>query len=213
MDSDTAPVPQLDDDRDTVDRHQDTYRQAQAFITPAMQAFAEHWALNRNQIKAYQHAYPGSSVGAAKTHARRLFADGRIQAEIHRIVESWTEKSGVTIAQLEHELARVARSDVRRLFGPGAVLLDPHEWDPDTAAAVASYSETPTRYGIVRKVRLHDKHAAARTLLEAKGAFEKHKVPPGVAAIFNINMGGRTMQLGAPGQGRTINVDGGSTAR
>jgi phage terminase small subunit len=207
MDSDTAPVPLPDIDQDIADDHQAAYRDAQLFITPAMQAFAEHWALNRNQIKAYQHAYPGSSIGAAKANARRLFADDRVQAEIRRIVESWTEKSGITIAQLEHELARVARSDVRRLFGPGAVLLDPHEWDADTAAAVASYSETPTRYGIVRKVRLHDKHAAARTLLEAKGAFEKQKAPPGAAAIFNINLGGVPMQLGAPDQGRTITVD------
>jgi phage terminase small subunit len=208
MQADSAPALQDDEQDEQLNQQLVAYRSTQPFLTPAMQQFAEHWANNRNQIKAYQHAFPGSSVNAAKTHARRLFADGRIQAEILRVIDNWTDKSGTTIAQLEHELARLARSDARRLFGPGATLLDPHEWDADTAAAVASYSETPTKYGIVRKVRLHDKHAAARTLMEAKGAFEKQKAPPGAAAIFNINLGGVPIQLGAQIQpGRTIDMD------
>ena len=207
MDSDTELVPLPDIDQDTVDDHQAAYRDAQLFITPAMQAFAEHWAHSRNQIKAYQHAYPGSSVNAAKTHGRRLFADGRVQAEIRRVLERWTDLSSVKLERIEHQLARVAFADPRLLYDATGNLLPPHQWDADTAAAVASYSETPTRYGLVRKVRMHDLHAAARTLAEMKGAFEKNKVPPGAAAIFNINLGGGPMQLGAPDQGRTITVD------
>ncbi len=173
-----------------------------------MQAFAEHWACNRNQIKAYQHAYPRASVATARAEARRLFADPRIQAEIHRVTERFVDHTRATLAHAEQVLSRLAHADIRRLFDRNGTLLRTDQWDPDTAAAVASYSETPTKYGLVRKVRLHDKHAAARTLLEAKGAFEKHKAPPGVAAIFNINMGGQTMQLGAPiDQGRTITED------
>ena len=208
MQADSAPALQDDEQDEALQQQLVAYRATQPFLTRAMQQFAEHWALNRNQIKAYQHAFPGSSANAAKTSARHLFADPRIQAEILRVIDGWTDKSGTTIAQLEHELARIAKSDARRLFGPGAKLLDPHEWDADTAAAVASYSETPTRYGIVRKVRLHDKNSAARTLLEAKGAFEKQKAPPGAAAVFNFNLGGVPMQLGAPViDGRTITMD------
>uniref|UniRef100_A0A6M3K5T2 Putative terminase n=2 Tax=viral metagenome TaxID=1070528 RepID=A0A6M3K5T2_9ZZZZ len=216
MQADSAPATIDTDDEATLEQHQDAYRVAQPFITPAMHAFAEHWALNRNQVKAFQHAYPGSSANSARLNARRLFADDRVQAEIRRVIEAWSEKSGVTIAQLEHELARLARSDIRRVFDRGFVLRDPHDWDADTAAAVSSYSETVSRQGITRKVRFHDKHAAARTLLEAKGAFEKHKAPPGAAAIFNINMGnGQSLHLGVDGanQGRTIDQAGGASTR
>jgi hypothetical protein len=206
--NDASVTTRDENDQPTTNQHQVDYRVTQSLLTPAMQAFPEHWAINRNQIKAYQFAYPRASVATARAEARRLFADPRIQAEIHRVSERQIDHTRSTLMQAERVLSQLAHADVRRLFGRGAVLLDPHDWDADIAAAVSSYSETPTRYGIVRKVRLHDKHAAARTLLEAKGAFEKHKAPPGVAAIFNISMGGRTMQLGAPiDRGRTITED------
>lgn len=173
-----------------------------------MQAFAEHWAINRNQIKAYQHAYPRSSLGAAKANARHLFADHRVQAEIHRIIDRWTDHSALKLERIEHELSRVAHADVRNLYDSHGNLKPPHEWDVDTAAAVASYSETPTKYGLVRKVRMHDKHAAARTLMEAKGAFDRNKAPPGIQASFTINLGAGPVEPGGAAQpGRTINVD------
>ena len=216
VDADTAAEPEVDGDQDTVDHRQDIYRQAQAFITPAMQAFAEHWAHSRNQIKAYSHAYPHATLNAARANARHLFADHRIQAEIRRILERWTDHSRVKLERIEHELSRVAFADMRMLFDATSRIKPATEWDADTAAAVASYTEVEIVKGrgaekyteITRRVRFHDKHAAARTLLEAKGAFEKHKAPPGVAAIFNISMGGQAMQLGAPiDQGRTITED------
>jgi len=214
MDADSERAPKIDDEQGTVNHHQDIYRQAQAFITPAMQAFAEHWAYSRNQIKAYQHAYPGSSVGAAKTHARRLFADGRVQAEIRRVIDRWTDHSSVKLERIEHELSRIAHADVRNLLDADGQVKSPLEWDADTAAAVASYTETNVKGVTTRKVRLADKHAALRTLAEMKGAFEKNKAPPGAAAIFNINLGGVPMQLGAPiDQGRTINADAGKPGK
>ena len=222
MQADSAPALQDDIDDESFSNQQVAYRSSLPFITPAMHAFAAHWALNRNQIKAYQHAYPGSSANAAKTEARRLFADPRVQAEIRRVIESWSEKAGITIAQLEHELTRLGRSDVRNLFDEDGNIRPPHEWDADTAAAVSSYVEEEHWEGRgedrmlvkTRKVRLAEKHGPLRTLLEAKGAFDKQKAPPGAAAIFNINLGGVPMQLGAPIQpGRTINMDVGRLAK
>jgi hypothetical protein len=214
MDTDTALVTQSEFDDQTANDQQAAYREAQSFLTPAMQAFAEHWAYNRNQIKAHQHAYPSASLKSSRAEARRLFADPRIQAEIRRIIDRWTDLSSVKLERIEHQLARVAFADPRLLYDAAGNLLPPHQWDADTAACVASYSETPTKEGIVRKVRLRDSHAAARTLAEMKGAFEKNKAPPGIQAMFNINIGGKQMQLGAPiDQGRTINVDAGKLGK
>lgn len=215
MQADSAPALQDDIDDESFSNQQVAYRSSLPFITPAMHAFAEHWAHNRNQVKAFQHAYPGSSTNSARLNARRLFADDRVQLEIRRVIESWSEKSGITIAQLEHELTRLGRSDVRNLFDEAGNIRPPHEWDADTAAAVSSYVEEEHWEGRgedrmlvkTRKVRLAEKHGPLRTLLEAKGAFEKQKAPPGAAAIFNINLGGVPLQLGAPViEGRTITM-------
>lgn len=220
MDQETAPALQAepDDGADTFDALRIAYAGAQQVLTPAAQAFAEHWALHRNQIKAYQHAYPGSGEKAAKTNARHLFADHRVQAEIMRVASRWTDLSAVKLVQLEQQLGRVAFADGRLLYDADGSLKKPHEWDADTAAAVASYQEEERWEGrgedrtkvITRKVRLRDTHAAARTLAEMKGAFERNKAPPGIQASFTINLGAGPTALGGPGQSFTVDVGGGS---
>lgn len=204
MDTDTSPVTQVESNIQTANNQQAAYRGEQSFLTPAMQAFAEHWAYNHNQIKAHQHAYPSASLTSSKSEARRLFHDPRVQAEIQRVIDRWTDLSAVTLNRIEHELARVAFSDVRMLCDKSGDLLLPHQWDADTAAAVASYTETNVRGVITRKVRLADKHAANRTLAEMKGAFDKNKAPPGIRASFTINLGNGPVTLGAAPNGRTI---------
>jgi phage terminase small subunit len=185
------------------------------FLTPAAQAFAHHWALHRNKTSAYRHAYPSSSGASALRNARLMWTDPRIQAEIRRVINSWTEKAGVSLLQIERELGRVARSDLRRIVDAGGRIKLPHEWDADAAAAVSSYEVIETqkgrgedRYTEVRhKIRLWDKHAAARTLAEMKGAFAKDKAPPGVQASFVINLGAGAQPLCGPSQAVTIDVD------
>ncbi|MDP2620999.1 MAG: terminase small subunit [Hyphomicrobiales bacterium] len=203
---------------DTFDALRIGYAESQTLLTPAQQAFAEHWAYHRNQTRAYLHAYPGSSANAAKTHARRLFADGRVQAEILRVAERWTDHSAIRLAELEHELSRIGRSDVRKLFDEHGNVRPPHEWDADTAAAVSSYQEEEKWEGrgedrvkvITRKVRMAEKHGPLRTLMEAKGAFERNKAPPGIQASFTINLGAGPQALGGAGQSFTVDVGGGS---
>lgn len=220
VDQDTAPVPQ--DEPDSGDLllsdAQHAYRESRQFLTPAAQAFAEHWAYHRNQTKAYLHAYPGSSNNAARRESRRLFADPRIQAEIRRVFERWTDHSVVKLLDLEHELSRLGRSDVRLLFDERGNVRPPHEWDADTAAAVSSYQEEERWEGrgedrtkvITRKVRLAEKHGPLRTLMEAKGAFERNKTPPGIQASFTINLGAGPQALGGQGQSFTVDVGGSS---
>lgn len=207
MDADSATATQPAIDLDSFDDGQFAYLDTQASLTPAMQAFAEHWAYNRNQIKAYQHAYPGSSINLAKNNAGRLFRDRRVQLEIRRVLERASDYSKTTIQQIEHQLSRIAFADARKLYDEHGNLRKPCDWDADTAAAVAAYSETPTRYGMVRKVRLHEPHGPARTLAEIKGAFDKHKAPPGVQASFTINLGGGPQALGGQPQTLTIDMD------
>lgn len=191
-------------DPDSFNDQQDDYRQNSDVMTTAMQQFAEHWANNRNQIKAYQHAYPGCTHNTARTHARRLFADGRVQAEIRRIIERGSDFTKTTIEQCKHELTRIAKSDIRKVFDGKGNMLDPHQWDADTAAAVSSVKEVRAIKGrgadqyveVTRTVRLWDKQAANRTLLETAGAFDKKKAPPGIQAHFSFNFGAGPQPMG-----------------
>lgn len=218
MDSTNSPDQSDDSEQiepsDSVDARQDAFRKDHAYLTPAMQAFAEHWAINRNQTKAYQHAYPTSGEKHAKDNARHLIRDPRVQSEIRRIVERWTDHSVIEISRLERELSRIATSDARALFDKDGDLLPPHKWDADLAACVSSVKTSTTvgKNGDVtthRTVRLWDKHAAARTLLEAKGAFQKNKPPPGVLASFNFTFAGGQAPAGMP-PGMTVDVGSGS---
>lgn len=197
---------------------QAAYRASTPYCTPAEQAFAEHWAYNRNQIKAYQHAFPGTSFFAAKVNASRLFRTPRVQSEIRRIIERWTDHSTIRINQLEHQASRLAYSDLRALYDEHGDIRPPHEWDADAAAAVHTL-KTETTYDkkgnatVKRTVRMHDKLPALRTLLEIRGAFDKKKAPPGIQASFTFNMGSGPQAPGMHPQTFTVDMDTSKPAR
>ena len=80
------------------------------------------------------------------------------------------------------ENARVGLSDIRRALTPGGEILDPGEWDDDTAHAVAAYEvKTTTRKDddgmetvtVERKIKLWDKGAALDRLGKHLGFYER----------------------------------------
>jgi hypothetical protein len=75
----------------------------------------------------------------------------------------------------------VGFSDIRKLFGPGGRLLDPHEWDDDTAAAVASVERVALfgkgkdglgQIGYTTKVTLWNKGDALDKLMKNLGGYK-----------------------------------------
>jgi phage terminase small subunit len=91
---------------------------------------------------------------------------------------------GATYERTFIELARIGLSDVRNIFDEKDRLLNPSEWDDETAAAVQSM-EVETRYEghgddreayTVTKVKLHPKMDALKTLAMLHGKLiEKHE--------------------------------------
>jgi len=84
------------------------------------------------------------------------------------------------------ENARVGFSDIRKLFGPGGRLLDPHEWDDDTAAAVASVERVALfgkgkdglgQIGYTTKVKLWSKGDALDRLMKNLGGYRRDNNP------------------------------------
>jgi hypothetical protein len=82
------------------------------------------------------------------------------------------------------ENARIGFSDIRKLFGEGGRLLDPHEWDDDTAAAVASIERVALfgkgkdglgQIGYTTKVTLWNKGDALDKLMRNLGGYKPDK--------------------------------------
>lgn len=182
-------------------------------LSPAAEAFASHWARERNTIKAFQHAYPGTGRKEADEGGRQLLESPSVRSEIIRVINRFRDFRTIELADIEAQLARITFSDVRALVhcdGPlKGTLMAPSSWDADTAAAVIAYSETEDKDGkVTRKVRFADRNAAARTLAEMKGAFARERSKPGVTAQFRIYLGGedgrRPRVLGGTAEGQDV---------
>lgn len=85
------------------------------------------------------------------------------------------ERSAATIERLEHELERIALTDVRKLFNEDGIMKLPHEWDDDTAVAIGSIEVKDEFEGEehalpchLKKVKLCDKLRAIVELLKRR---------------------------------------------
>jgi hypothetical protein len=116
-------------------------------------------------------------MGKVRARVTELRAPALLQAQ-HTIT--------VDLNRALFENARIGFSDIRKLFGPGGRLLDPHEWDDGTAAAVASIERVALfgngadglgQIGYTIKVKLWNKGEALDALMKNLGGY-KHDTNP-----------------------------------
>lgn len=86
----------------------------------------------------------------------------------------------VTRERLLREVARLAFADPRRLLREDGTMLQLHELDDDTAAAIASVEVD--EYGKL-KYKLWDKGAAQEKLAKHLGVYEKDNRQQGLATV------------------------------
>jgi phage terminase small subunit len=135
--------------------------------------------LDRNaRIQAYQKAgYQGKTRASGKFGADSsicaLLKNKNVAARIQELQERIAHKVEITAAQVINELGRIALSDIRKVIGPNGAILDPREFDDDTAGAIAGI-ETEKVYeghgkdrkfvGYAQKLKLWDKNTALGNL-------------------------------------------------
>lgn len=136
-------------------------------LTPRQARFAEEYLVDLNATQAAIRA--GYSSKTAHSAGPRLLENVGVQAAIARAMEERSRRTALTADRVLEEIAKIAFSDVRRLFDGEGNALRPGDLDDDTAAAIASIKVTEQRrpdgdgkadMEQVREVRMVDKLGA-----------------------------------------------------
>lgn len=128
----------------------------------------------------------GYSPKRASEMAYQLLHIPTVQQALDCEIEKRLRKIGVHAERVLTELARVAFSDLRKLYNEDGSLKLPSEWDDDEAAAIAGVEvlkefsgrgEDRTLVGFTKKVRVFDKIKALELLSKHLGIIGngKHK--------------------------------------
>ena len=89
----------------------------------------------------------------------KLFKNAEIQANIQKALQKRAERTEIRQDRVIQEIARLAFSDLRKVMGENGELLQPHEWDDDTAAAISSLEVNKQAGGDVRSTEQVNKQA------------------------------------------------------
>ena len=141
-------------------------------LTPRQQRFVEEYLSDFCGAAAARRA--GYSETTAKEIAYEHLTKPHIRDAIQERAKQLSDKSGISVERWLREVGRIAFSDLRKLFNKEGYLKEPHEWDDDTAATIASLEVGETRttktsdgkweQTRIRKVRTLDKKAALESL-------------------------------------------------
>jgi len=161
-------------------------------LTPKKEAFAQLVARGETASGAYRKAYGQGNMSNKTLHeaASRLSRNSKVVARVAALrAPALLQAQYAITVDLNRTLfenARVGFSDIRKLFGPGGRLLDPHEWDDDTAAAVASVERVALfgkgkdglgQIGYTTKVTLWNKGDALDRLMKNLGGYKRDNNP------------------------------------
>lgn len=156
--------------------------------------FVEEYLVDFNATQAAIRA--GYSKRTASEQGYDLLRKPQIAEAIQAKQRELSAKTGITVERVVQELARLAFSDIRKLYREDGSLKNPTELDDEAAAALAGVDVVELAGAMkvggedggqhaamyVKKVKLWDKKGALETLLKHLGA-EGGKPPadPGAA--------------------------------
>ena len=154
-------------------------------LTPQQEAFAQEVARGKSLSEAYRACYKAARMKPETLHesASRLAADRKVAARINELQAASAEKAVLDAAVVLEEVRRLATSDIAGIMHRDGRVKLPHELDPATRAAVASFKID--EYGRI-EYKFWDKNAALEKAAKHLGLFEKdngQKLPPLVGEI------------------------------
>ena len=135
-------------------------------------AFCEEYVIDFNGTRAAKAA--GYAPGSAHVTATRLLKRDKIQGYVRFLTSEASRKTGITKQMVLEELGRLAFSDIGELveWNETTVRLKDSSTVPiDARLAVASVSQTVSKLGVSRKIKLHDKLGALDKLAKHLGLY------------------------------------------
>lgn len=142
-------------------------------LTPKQEKFAQGIGSGLSQAEAYRKAYPSSLKWLDNTvwsRASVMAKNKKVVARVTTLREKASEIVGLTSSRIVEEIQKIAFSNIQGITKPDGALKLPHELDPATAAAIASFEID--QYGGV-KYKFWDKNASLEKLAKHKGIYEK----------------------------------------
>lgn len=140
-------------------------------LTVKQRLFIAEYQKNPDATKAAIKA--GYSRKSAAYIGHELLQKTLVKKELQGKLAKRLSRADVTADFVLTELRRIGGFDIRKLYRPDGSMKLPHEWDDDTAAAVASV-EALEEYdgqgkerkfvGFTKKVRAHEKKGALELL-------------------------------------------------
>jgi len=148
-------------------------------LTPNMIEFCNAVVSGLSLSDAYRKAYKAGNMKAnsINVNASKLMADTNVSLRVISLREKVNEAFVIKESDLLRESARVAFSDVRRLYHDDGKVKLPHELDDDTAHAVSGFEID--EYGRI-KYKFWPKGEASERLFKAGGLYaadNKQKAP------------------------------------
>lgn len=150
-------------------------------LTPKQEKFAQGLGSGLSQSEAYRQAYPSSLKWKEQTlwtRASEMAKHRKVVSRVTTLREKASEIAVLTASRIVEEIQKIAFSNIQGITKPDGTLKLPHELDPATAAAIASFEID--QYGGV-KYKFWDKNASLEKLAKHKGIYEidnKQKVDP-----------------------------------
>lgn len=150
-------------------------------LTPQQERFAQLVGSGKPGVDAYQEAYPRSKQWkpeAVRVNASKLIADTNVSLRIKALQAAGADRAELDSAEIIREIRRLAVSDIAGIMHPDGRVKLPHELDPATRAAVASFEID--EYGRI-KYKFWDKGAALEKAAKIRGLYEldnKQKTDP-----------------------------------
>lgn len=148
-------------------------------LTDKQQRFVEEYLIDLNATQAAIRA--GYSEDTARQSGYENLTKLYIAEAIAGAKAERSKRTQVTADKVVQELARIGFSDLRNVLTPGGHLLDPQDWDDDTAAAISSLEVVKTNRGdkeekdrpieYTHKIKVWDKNSALEKLGKHLGMY------------------------------------------
>lgn len=142
-------------------------------LTPQMERFAQLVGSGLSQSEAYRQAYPKSQKWKPEIvhqKASALSANRKVAARVAQIQAAAADRAELDGAEIMKEIRRLAHSDIAGIMHPDGRVKLPHELDPVTRAAVASFKID--EYGRI-EYKFWDKNSALDKAAKIKGLYKE----------------------------------------
>jgi phage terminase small subunit len=126
----------------------------------------------RNATQAYRQLSEKAKVNTCRAAGSTWLNDPVIRGEIDRRIAELHERYDVTAEKITAEMAAIAFSNIKEVFGENGEALTPDKLPPEVTKSIQKVTET--QFG--RSITMFDKVGALKLLGQDKGLFvEKHE--------------------------------------